>query len=349
MLGAHDRLTDLTIQIDALFVDKPHLRKFFYSGEDYTSLQGDSLHQVLAMAELLCDFMENALQHESFDSKKVAGEWRDYCAALMRDSSAIRAYLHEYEHWYSVEIGDMLRKVESSFHHSALIASGKLEVKHLNDASAPATLRPQLERIYNSSFPPEEREDPQQIFESSQDRDVLVALAPHDQAALGFASVLRIDSEIALLEYLAVSPNERNTGIGGFLLEAVFANLASTGYRTVFMELEKPDSISASHQAGRRLRFYMRHGCKPVEWVPEYWIPNFRIPDQRISMLLYSKPLGDHAVSHPDPKGFLALYKRAYPSAGTQDTPAVALEGTSRGAVGPTVITSDVRGLRPWE
>lgn len=322
MLGAHDRLTDLAVKTDTLFIEHPRLRKYFYSGADFTELAGDDLHQLLAMAELMSDFMENAIQHESFDSVKVVGEWRDYCYALMRDSPAIRVYLHENQHWYSSEIGDMLRKVESSFHHPELIALGGFEVTILTSAAGDEPLRAQLERIYNSSFPPEERENPDYIFDSSPDREVFVLRDPHDHSALGFASVLRVDDSIELLEYLAVSPNQRNSGIGGYLLEFVFDSLSRDGSRTLFMELEKPESAGASHQAARRIRFYERHGCKPVEWVPDYWIPNFRIPGQRVPMHLYCKQFHPASPS-PDPGAFQSLYRRAYPQARPEDTPIV--------------------------
>lgn len=330
-LGAHDRLTDLTVQIDVLFVHNPHLRKYFYSGEGFGELVGDDLHQVLAMAELLCDFMENALQHESFDSEKITGEWRDYCFALLRDSSAIRAFLHENEHWYSPEIGDMLRKVESSFHHAEMVNRGDVEVTRLSLEDPAELLRPQLDRIYRSSFPPEEREDPEQIFQLNKDRDVFVLRDPHDQSALGFATVRRIRGGVALLEYLAVSPNSRNSGMGGFLLKHVFTTLKEAEVRIVFMELEKPGLPSASHQAARRIRFYERHGCKPVEWITNYWIPNFRNRDQRLPMLLYWRTL-DGTSYGPEPEAFLNLYHTVYPNVPPEEAPAVGHEARSHSA-----------------
>ena len=323
MLRAHDRLTDLTVQIDALFVEHPHLRKYFYSGDEFKELVGDELHQVLAMAVLISDFMENGLQHETFNSKKVDGEWMDYCYAMMRDSPAIRSYLNENRNWYSPGIGEMLRKVESSFHHAELISEGGFEVSLLAGVESPEPLRAQLERLYESSFPPEERDDPERIFDTSPDRAVLVLRDPHDHSALAFASVLHVGDGVALLEYLAVSPNSRNSGVGGFLLDYLFGYLLDENCRVLFMELEKPRSMGASHQAARRIRFYKRHGCVPVEWVPEYWIPSFRIPGQRIPMLLFARQL-DGGVLSPDPEAFHAVYGRAYPNVGPEDTPLVA-------------------------
>ena len=183
-------------------------------------------------------------------------------------------------------------------------------------------LRTQLERIYEASFPPEEREDTRHVFDVSPDREMFVARDPDARSALGFASVIHATNRVALLDYLAVSADARSGGIGGCLLDAVLEGLSQGATEMVFMELERPESASEPELAARRVRFYERHGCEPVEWVPDYWMPDLAIPGRRIPMLLYWK-LFAAASASPNPEAFHALYRRAYPGVSVDEFPRV--------------------------
>lgn len=68
---------------------------------------------------------------------------------------------------------------------------------------------------------------------------------------LGFAAVWEWE-DFAFIEHIAVSPDYRNGGLGGKLLDQVVALLE----KPVCLEVEPPDGGMAS----RRIGFYQRHG-----------------------------------------------------------------------------------------
>ena len=105
--------------------------------------------------------------------------------------------------------------------------------------------------IMEDSFPTDEhrpRQAQQALFDD--DRYAVYTLAENGRI-LGFLAVWTLENWL-FIEHFAVSPDARNRGIGGNMLQAL---LASTDLR-VCLEVELPESDIAR----RRIGFYTRQG-----------------------------------------------------------------------------------------
>lgn len=140
--------------------------------------------------------------------------------------------------------------------------------------------------IYRESFPPEERRPLESLISTG----TRVWVVRHDRRVLGLAMVAMLESAgVALLQYLAVAPSERSTGLGTRLLDALADDLGDEpGIRGVLIEIEVPGRTDG--EAARRLRFYQRWGASPVACLRDYFIADFT-GSGRLPMVLLWKPL----------------------------------------------------------
>lgn len=313
-VGAHDRLTDLALEVDRMFIERPELRKYFYNGESPHGLDCHERERLLAATEFVCDFMENALLHKAYKGSRVIGGWTEYCQQLIRDSAVLREFLHVNRVWYDDALISMLDEIETYRGKAILTRSGQIDVQPLDSADPAdrAELVRQARLIYETSFPYYERVDSNDLFRDESGRTILVAVEAG--AVLGFASLLDLPaSEACLLEYLAVSVDRRSGGLGTILLDASTLYARDRGANQLLMELEAPD---VSGDATRRLRFYERNGCAPVPWLDRYVIPDLSDPRRSIDMILYSRVLDDRAGPFDTRHLLTELYQRAYGAAG---------------------------------
>ena len=111
--------------------------------------------------------------------------------------------------------------------------------------------------IYVGAIPAAERKPTGWIASLPARPDYRLIVAEAGGVVIGFAVVFvpPDPTDAALLEYLAVSTDRRNGGVGGRL---VVAALASAG-RPVLVEVKSDDA-----QADRRRAFYARHGCRQL-------------------------------------------------------------------------------------
>lgn len=111
----------------------------------------------------------------------------------------------------------------------------------------------QIYTLMEQSFPQEEyRPYPEQKALLSRPAYGLYAARDDREGnLLGFAAVWEWE-DFAFIEHIAVSPDYRNGGLGGKLLDQVVALLE----KPVCLEVEPPDGGMAS----RRIGFYQRHG-----------------------------------------------------------------------------------------
>lgn len=113
-----------------------------------------------------------------------------------------------------------------------------------------------FEALYLAAFPESERK-PFALLQTraAEGKAELLSIRCLDRFA-GLVITL-LDGKYALVDYLAVSPDFRNHGIG-----AVVLNLIRSRYpdRLVFLEIEEPKT----EMQERRRRFYMRNGILPT-------------------------------------------------------------------------------------
>jgi GNAT superfamily N-acetyltransferase len=154
--------------------------------------------------------------------------------------------------------------------------------------------------IYEQSFPPSERDDTAHLLASIAAGKRLCYVAARDGVLVGLAVVFGLDDDlsVALLEYMAVAPQERNAGIGGALITHLRRSLGSDlGALGMVLEVELPAEAEGEERAlrERRVGFYMRHGASTVECAPRYRTPNFEREDETVPFTLLWVPLSDEA------------------------------------------------------
>jgi hypothetical protein len=94
-------------EIDLLFVHNPELRPYFYDNKPLPANWRD-YHQVMAVAELLVDFMDNVVTQSYAMPDDHAQVWYDYFECQYHSSPAIREYWKKNRDWYRTELGKIL-------------------------------------------------------------------------------------------------------------------------------------------------------------------------------------------------------------------------------------------------
>jgi ribosomal protein S18 acetylase RimI-like enzyme len=153
--------------------------------------------------------------------------------------------------------------------------------------------------IYELSFPPSERDDTEDLVASIAAGERLCYIARRNGELIGFAVAFSLDGlSVALLEYLAVAPQERNAGVGGALLTHLRTNLGSDGGALgMVLEVEPPQEADGEESTlrERRIGFYLRHGASVVRCAPRYRTPNLEREDETVPFTLLWVPLSTEA------------------------------------------------------
>ena len=152
-----------------------------------------------------------------------------------------------------------------------------------------------------AELPPEERGDTAELLASIAAGERLCYVAARDGELLGFAVVFVLDDvSVALLEFMAVAPQERNNGVGGALFTHLRANLlADAGTSGMIFEVEPPEEADGEERTirERRIGFYLRHEAAIVDCAPRYRTPNLAGEDELVPYKLMWVPLADEAPS----------------------------------------------------
>jgi GNAT superfamily N-acetyltransferase len=131
----------------------------------------------------------------------------------------------------------------------------------------PADVLETVSAIYHASFPPAERM-PWETLVDGISGGTRVLWTDDDATAFALSKTLpTVDGDV-LLEYLAVDPTRRNAGTGGRLLDHLLTSVDGP----VVLEVEDPAHSDDPHST-RRLRFYERHGCVPIQCAGGYAMP----------------------------------------------------------------------------
>ncbi len=167
-----------------------------------------------------------------------------------------------------------------------------------------------LRAIYESSFPPSEREDFDGLLASAAAgrRTLYVARLAGEPVGLASVRALRSVDGVGYLEYLATAANLRSQGIGGRLLTAIVEALrtgeqvAALVFEVESVEHSPPDEAEIRQ---RRIAFYRRHGAAVIECAPRYRAPDLAAPGE-VHFRLMWLPL-DGSASTPRGERLRAL------------------------------------------
>ncbi|MDQ6615579.1 MAG: GNAT family N-acetyltransferase [Actinomycetota bacterium] len=163
----------------------------------------------------------------------------------------------------------------------------------VSDSNLIGGLREEFVRILVESFPPAERDEPEQVVTNISENLRQCYLALDDDALVGFAVLLPLDDvDVILLEYLAVSRDRRSSGIGGQVFEAVFEAMGHTAQppRGLVLEAETPEGAEDAVLAQRRIAFYQRHGVVVVPGARGYRAPS-TVGPELLSYTLMWRPM----------------------------------------------------------
>jgi ribosomal protein S18 acetylase RimI-like enzyme len=160
----------------------------------------------------------------------------------------------------------------------------------------------QFRVIFETSFPPEEREDTEDLLVNLREGERECYLALTDERVAGFAIVRRLTGcRDAVLEYLAVDAALRNIGFGGRILRYLRRELAAPAEAAIsglLFEVERPEDARNDEDRElreRRVDFYRRNGATVLTAAGRYRSPATN-QQGTLTYLLMWLPIASDAV-----------------------------------------------------
>lgn len=136
-----------------------------------------------------------------------------------------------------------------------------MRVTHLHREADMKALR----QLYEEAFPPEEKKPFSLILEKNEAGSMeILAIEGEDGSFLGLA-IFILYRDLALLDYLAVSPEWRGAGIGSRALALLRERHKEKRF---LLEIEDADELTAENCVDRKRRkaFYLRNGLREMPY-----------------------------------------------------------------------------------
>jgi hypothetical protein len=93
------------LEIDKIFIEKPHLRKYFYEDAPILDPKSEETAQALAMAEYILDHFAAILPHTTVKGKRLTSTiWRNYIRDSFAQSRVLSDTLRTRQQWYPDEL-----------------------------------------------------------------------------------------------------------------------------------------------------------------------------------------------------------------------------------------------------
>ncbi len=106
--------------IDELFIDYPHLRKYFYDGETIDPAHVD-YDKVVSIAYYLLDYFASMLIHQrEFEKLVIKDWWEDWVKESFKTSPILCQCLIQRKAWYLDELHQIMKKSISDDLHAKL-------------------------------------------------------------------------------------------------------------------------------------------------------------------------------------------------------------------------------------
>ena len=133
----------------------------------------------------------------------------------------------------------------------------------------------QVEKTYESSFPPSQRVEFSKLVSSIASGERSAFVAQDADRVIGFAVTMPLArARIFFLEYIAVSAESRSSGAGSVLLKHIADTLLSLeSAEGLLLEVEPPEGPE-SDPSRRRVRFYLRNGASLIHDVLSFCMPD---------------------------------------------------------------------------
>lgn len=170
-----------------------------------------------------------------------------------------------------------------------------------------------LLRIYTGAHPASERKSADTLARMIARSEYLFLAAIDADTVIGFAiAIAFLNSDAALLEYMAVDASHRGQGLGQQLFRAV-AEHDQMRDRFLLVEVDSHRNPSpGSDDHARRKRFYRQLGCKRIEGLT-YRMPSVSTTEPPpMDMLIYHPELPE-AIEKPHLQAWLeSCYTQVY-------------------------------------
>jgi len=156
-----------------------------------------------------------------------------------------------------------------------------------------------LRAIYESNFPPSQREPFEHLAAAVEEGALRLLVAWLDDEPVALAITMPLEgTDVVVLSYIAVRSDLQSRGIGGRLLDHLIGLLRDEQHVSgLLFEVESvnhgPPHESA--QRRRRVRFYERRGASIVACAPHYRAPDLSGPGVLYYHLMWL-PLAEAAV-----------------------------------------------------
>lgn len=95
--------------IHKIFVEKPHLRAYFYDAEIIDSSSKNYL-EVCAAAEMFADFFQQIYLQIDLMPSKAAEGWKTYMENIVSNSPVLKEHLKCNKAWYTSALDPIMRK-----------------------------------------------------------------------------------------------------------------------------------------------------------------------------------------------------------------------------------------------
>lgn len=170
-----------------------------------------------------------------------------------------------------------------------------------------------VESIYFEAFPINERQTSETVQKRILNNDLKLYVVVAANQYVGFALVWDLKQITSYyIEYLAVSVNARNNGIGKFILSSIKECLEN---KKIIVEIEDVIGLEQDYSNINRLRriqFYEKSDFKIIKNVT-YEMPSLVDDNEAIPMLLYYFSFKKEIVKKEDLKLFIEfLYLKIY-------------------------------------
>ena len=118
-----------------------------------------------------------------------------------------------------------------------------------------------IKKIYNSSFPSEERMPFGMVMQLDDNHEMFLML--EEDELLGFTCIFHNTDDVSFLSYLAIKEERRREGLGSKIIENILDEFKD---RRILLDIEWVDeSFSNYEERVKRKQFYLSNGFKETE------------------------------------------------------------------------------------
>ena len=158
--------------------------------------------------------------------------------------------------------------------------------------SSSESIKREAQRLYEDSFPASERSAFEELLEreNTDDDSTFLVLLDSDDHVLALCVASGISYPAGFLEYFAVTPDRRGSGIGSTFLNDCVAQILVPPREGVVLEIERPEAEPDDSYREVRKRFWLKNGARVI--VDRLLVPRLDGSGELEMSLLWIAPPG---------------------------------------------------------